>query len=516
MAAIRAVTRVADLDEVVANGGKVPGSLLPAASGGTDPATLGVDLWSLSANPASVTDWGPVVNAAIAGGTRLFVVTDHAFPFSTPVAADGTVGVSFRGSGGMVWPGDQFVSALAGGYLLWKGAGSGAAITATDSTGFTLKDTAVYYDNPGFTGTLVKLSAAGHNTQKALIENTVIRSTPASGLRTARAALSLDQTIVSVVNNCVLGYAQYGITGVESTFANAIRVLRNTFDHVTAAAIGNTGDQWLIDGNTFEMSGATGPAVIGCIGSMGGNFVFSNNWVGDYDHAGVPFAQGAGNLWDAAFTGNSITVFGTGLIWQFGGPGRFTVAGNPNLVNGGGAILDLVNANTVKELVWFGNTSAGGSVNEAVLNRDGHRLHLIGADASAIMGVHEIVRDRLAYPPRVPTPSASAGAALGAGGSVTVWGSDAGGQLGISGGTSGLAAGTVLDFAFGTPKQAINGSPAGSGGHAMVFLQPYLVTGALDHGLYVSAVSDTGFQLAVKSALNPGENVYVFYRVTWM
>jgi hypothetical protein len=496
-------TQLATTAFVLANAG--------GGGGGSGTVGLGTDVWGLSGDPESETDWGPIINDAYTGGTRHFLFQPHAFPFSTTLNFDGSVGVVLQGSNGLIWPGDSHASDLAPAYLLWKGTGTTTPISAISATGFNLRGMGVYYDNSGFTGTILTLGASGFVSQTALIENSVIRSTPATMYTTARAAITLNHSIVSTVRNCVLGYGSYGIIGIENTFSNANRVVNNTFDHCTVAMIGNTGNQWVIESNTFEMSGASGPAVLACIGAQGGSFTFSNNWVGDYTVLAVPFVLSYGSQWDCTFSGNSIGITGAGPIWHLGGGGIINIINNPVLVNGDVAIVDMVDGSPFKELTWFGNVSSCTGATEAILSPTGHALNVRGSDQASMLGIYDFQRFRARYPARYRPQTIVKGAALGTGASAaSLYGGDSVGQIILETGTS-PTAGVLATVTFGTPMINPPNSPFAQ---PLVFLTHYGASGAVDAGLYVSSNSSTGFVISCLRALTG--NAYIHFFIIWM
>lgn len=515
---------------IVTTGASAPGPQGPAGPPGS--AGPWVDVAGLSGSPAGVADWGPLILTARDNGARGFLFRDYVgggagdFPFSTFLNFDNSCGIVLAGVNGKIWPGDQAASFLAPSRLRWTGAGSGNAISGKKATGLCIANLGVYYDNASYSGTLVQLGAAGGGgvSQTALIVESVLRSTPASGLSTARAIVSLDDAIVSTIRDSVVGYAQYAISGLESNFSNENRILNNTIQRPAVAAIGNLGVGYTIDNNTFEMGGnvaGAGPAVLKAItaGHGGGQFTFTNNGLYDYDASSIPFQLDSTSSWYATFAGNKGQTFDTGVaatqpvLWKLAGGGVIYIVGNPGLVNNGNGVgarmVDLVGPSPQKELWWAGNATSATGVAEAIVNRAGHRLHIEGSDQASILGVHEISgHERVAYPARQPGPSIVKGAGLGSGSSAAaITGHDTAGQIAFTAGTS-PGAGVIGTVTLGTAPTF----PPGGLAELSVQITPYASPGAVDAGMYVSAVTSTGFEISARNV--PAGNFYCFYRVT--
>lgn len=92
---------------------------------------IGVYVPSLSADPAAVADWGPLINAAIAGGAKSLIFPEGDYPYSTPIPINGQSSmIVFEGERGRGWyagdPKDR-----RGARLVWKG-GASPVVTVTD------------------------------------------------------------------------------------------------------------------------------------------------------------------------------------------------------------------------------------------------------------------------------------------------------------------------------------------------------------------------------------------------
>jgi hypothetical protein len=487
---------------------------------------LGLNALSLSADPASVTDWGALLNAAVAAGARHLVFPDASadgsgtdYPFTTALNFNGIGQLTLRGENGVVWPGDGRQGQEPRSRLVWKGTGAGVAVDIRSTSGFTLQDLGIYYDNGAYTGRLVGGGAGVQGPASMVMIRRCHLGSRQLAYRSAEALVSFDNTIVSSVEDCTLAGAKYGVKGLETSFMNVCRVRGCTFANQSAAHVVNAGIAWEIDANTFEMSSTLGgtPTVLTSDMPMGSQFSFTNNWVGDYAAAGVPFVCPADCTWYATFRGNFVQCQGLG--WSLLGGGVVTIADNPGIscgAGGQGPVIDLGNVAAgaaAKSGLFVAGNAWVCTAADAILNRAGHRnLNVFGNGAGAgtpearTLGGHE----RLGYPDRYAPPSVAVGAAAGSGASAALsdGSTDLAGQVVVSVG-SGPSAGVVAKVTFGTPLLSDRG-----GTHApVVVLTPATyAAGALASAYIDPGLADnTGFWVSTANAL--AGNASWHYRV---
>jgi hypothetical protein len=242
-------------------GGQVPvadglGGYAWATTTGTALPCTVVD--SLSANPRLVSDWGPILNTAIAGGTRCFSYGPYDYPFSTAITAIDKSDMHWYGSGGTS--------------MTWTGTGSGYAIDMSSSGvgtsgGQHITDIFFKYSSNTFTGILLNLT----NGFYVKLEGCSFGSTNYSTVKSAKAAVSLNNMNTILLERC--NFAQTFTSAVRgeesgSGFCNVVHFTECTF---YARAITNLGADWVLDHCVFE-----GPAL-----AAGDSFITTDLAAGD-------------------------------------------------------------------------------------------------------------------------------------------------------------------------------------------------------------------------------------------
>jgi hypothetical protein len=494
------------------------------------PGWLAADL---VADRAAVADWGPVLNAAVAAGKKCLVFGPYDFPFSTPLNFDSTAHVNLVGPGGgnSVWSSGIDVPQYPG-RLIWKGTGSGVALSASAAVSFAVRGLQVCYDNPLFTGTLV---SCVNNNWGATFAGAALTST-AKTIQTAAALLSLDNTAYAVVDKSVIAGGRYGITGAAlgAGYANANVYRDSPFSFCAKAFVTNTFQGHTIDNCTFEVGDCervvtmTGPAKVT-------QLTLSNCWVGDVTGSATPsdptwtgrplFENRAGDTWSLTAHGNRVFT-PSGPIFLLPGGGRVVLRDNFLQPNDQGPVLDLGDTSagaTPKLQVVYDND--GVCITEAVLNRAGHRnVRIAGAAGAGVLPLTPVWgHSRNEYPDRVPAPTIAAGAALGTGGSVNVVGNDSAGIVLLASGT-GTAAGVAATVTFGKAMVPAPGGPAAAGGYALPLValtpcggQRLGITGdaaaLVGASVYVpTAMENTGFQVRFANAPASTTNYMFHYR----
>jgi hypothetical protein len=224
--------RTDDAPNVVVGPQGPPG--VDGTNGTNGAGALSVDVWASQANPAAVTDWGPIVNALIVGGARLLGFGAHIFPFSTKITNQAKQNVIFQGAGGWLHP---WYRSQGGGpdrpvtQLVWKGGASSGTAMEFDHDGHILRDLAVLYDTGAYDGTLVKFASAANQAARCAVERCYIGSLGnGTGFTTA--------------------------TGVDVSSAVGIRIVQSVFNGLKCGYFCRSGallsDDMIMDGVTFQ------------------------------------------------------------------------------------------------------------------------------------------------------------------------------------------------------------------------------------------------------------------------
>src|SRR5258708_21588895 len=235
---------------------------------------------------------------------------------------DSSSGISLTGP-----PGGNSGPSGRKGALLFK-AGGGVTLRSMRSTaGISIKNLNLQYDNPGFLGTFIDMSAVPGGvafSQEDYIADCSIGGTgPTNLAANANPLIKLDPTINTTIERNTFFWAINAIQGQQNHFANGIRIRDNAFsgwdtNSISGIMILGMGTGWVIDGNTFEMTGSSGSYPIpidgwgvGCSGcQISGNLFldatpqFTNALiVGEYQGTSI-----SGNWITGVIGGSSQTV----------------------------------------------------------------------------------------------------------------------------------------------------------------------------------------------------------------
>jgi hypothetical protein len=199
--------------------------------------------------------------------------------------------------------------------IRFTGTGTGAAINAGSSIGFTLKNVMLLYSSSSFTGRLVDLrTLASQDTNFALVDNCYLGSS--GGITTADAIIDMSNSHSNRIMHCSIRNGVHGIRGraASGNYANAISIRDCYFRDNSTAHISNPGDGWTIQGCTWEplASGAAG-AVICDAGVSANGLTILGGWAGDV------VVSAGGIQFD--LTGNAINIIGTLIGGQTGSTG---------------------------------------------------------------------------------------------------------------------------------------------------------------------------------------------------
>jgi len=214
---------------------------------------------SLSDDPRAVTDWGPILNTAIAAGTRHFIFGPFNYPYSTTLSCLHD-GIFFEGAAGYNW----YPPLTGTGYtrLLWEGVGNTIAMTLNSNNdnlsyyGFVATDIAWIYTSDSYTGTMIDARRA---VKASFIRcHFSYRLSTVEMITAATRCFDLGRAIAIVFESCgwqgfhtyILGFSG---TGVE-TWANTARFQDCLFQGICDYSVVNPGNSWVFDGCIFESS----------------------------------------------------------------------------------------------------------------------------------------------------------------------------------------------------------------------------------------------------------------------
>jgi hypothetical protein len=219
---------------------------------------------SLSSDPRSVRDWGPIINAGVKSGLRNLWFGPFTYAFTTQILAGylsggPTGGVRFSGASSM-WGDSGSAAQGERTRLVWNGKGSGAAISlAKKSVGWgggdVLEHLELLYSSSSFTGPLVDF-ADGFGLR---VRHCYFGTTSGyTGSATATCAIQLLNANDVVIDSCAFedpadpaAFTNAAITGATSrdTFSNVVRIRDCVFYH--AAAL-DPGANWTFEHCVFE------------------------------------------------------------------------------------------------------------------------------------------------------------------------------------------------------------------------------------------------------------------------
>lgn len=283
-------------------------------------------------NPAH-DDTGAIQHAindakAQGGGAVLIPITPGACIIQTSLNLDRSSGISLTGP-----PGGNTGLGSPTSLLLFTGTPS-SLVSMRSTAGVSIKNLTLQYNNPGFGGTFIDLShapaappafpAEGPDSDMDYIADCTIQGTGSFNASTqvwtvaagnANPLISLDKAINITIERNIFQWSINGIIGpaTSGSYANAIRIRDNSFsgyntNSISGNMILNMGTGWVIEGNTFEMTGAStffpipiNGNTVGCSGCQ-----ISGNWIGDTSQ---PFSNGmiVGNFIGTVISGNYIS-----------------------------------------------------------------------------------------------------------------------------------------------------------------------------------------------------------------
>jgi hypothetical protein len=477
---------------------------------------------NLTGNPEAVTDWGAIINTAMAAGERQFFFPAGEYPFTTQITTTGYASVRFEGEGGRV---DHYGNVMGlermPSYLLWKGDDSTSAILGDGSVGFVAKHMGIYYDDSDFDGVLIDWD---DECPQCILDSCDIGSLD-DELTSALALVQLENSWNSTIQNCNLRGAQWAIMGdpTGGNFADSLRILNNFFANCSEAYIGAISAKTVGGGPNWET-----PRVIDMPDTVSPNltsyFTFTDNTVLDDDDTAEPwFRQKANNNWYATFSGNTISRASDNGVFELLGGGVINIVNNPNLgtcQTSAGWIVDLgdVTGTAVEKSVTIkGNHWS--SQAEAVINQEGHRFLDIQSenqdtyslDVHTVTGHEKMARYNDASE---PYPTITPEANLGSGGSATITGSDTAGFIQLTHGSGG-SAGLQATITLGTPMVELEGQI----GRLHVILTPMdwggsgLGSPAADVGAWVNVADGDTSEWELHTARTASGDARFAYRV---
>jgi len=304
-------------------------------------AQTGTPYFNVMASPYNATcdgntahdDTGAIQHAindakARGGGAVLIPITPGACIIQTSLNLDRSSGLSLMGP-----PAGNTGLGNPTPLLLFTGTPS-SLISMRSTAGVSIKNLTLQYNNQSFGGTFIDLShapaapptfpAEGPDSTMDYIADCTIQGTGSLNVSTqvwtvvagnANPLISLDKAINTAIERNIFDWAINGITGpaTSGSYANAIRIRDNGFsgyntNSISGNMILNMGTGWIIEGNTFEMTGAStyfpipiNGYTVGCSGCQ-----ISGNWIGDTSR---PFfnAMIAGNFYGTVISGNYIS-----------------------------------------------------------------------------------------------------------------------------------------------------------------------------------------------------------------
>lgn len=547
----------------------LPGPTGPQGVPGSVGAAINV---SDLGDPATVTDWGPLINTAMAAGAKRFLFPHRGiasartrYPFSTPIDLRGKYGIIFQGEAGLT----HTTSATASGpatSLLWKGGAGSAPATAPalnfggtagqGTDGFVMMDLGLNYDSQVFDGWLLNTAGAGGQQSGSCVfirchfgGDPQVSPVP----RTAFCLLGLRSAVGWLFDRCSSGGAVWGVRGFDTdTNSNPddVTFRKCSIGSCSAAAIGNVGSNWLIEDCVFAYGGFGGTFMPSAIygdhtsapGPVESQLTLRNNKHWDFvDRTQIPIRQRPYDSWNLTIedewfythSGKHVVLDGAGSVriknMRIGRSLRDDVF-DPVIDLGNFAATpsgakDLV---VIRDCAWV----AANNPATAITNLAGHKQLVIQHNNTPTIGamVSRGSKERLYYNGNAagiayPAMAAHAGATFFSGG---IGGTDLAGiiQIAPSGGT--LAAGLVGDVTFAHPTYtdpvALGNKSGGSNLRISVphvIFSPCEVTGLCDADAFylyqptpvVTNGTDTGFTIRLKTAMPNGSKLTFAYRV---
>lgn len=299
--------------------------------GPTGAGALGYDLWGSQANPASVTDWGPLINTAAATHPKINL-SAHDFPCTTALNFFGISSVVFVGESGFKWIDNHAPPAGQASRLIWKGgAASGPFVKLAGADSIQFRDLAIIYDNAAYNGDLIACDSPGAFISASChFENCYLGSATVASfpLQTARCILRMPESVGFTFFKCSIGGALQGVRGREAT--NDISN-DNVFENINTGHIANghfvnIGENWHLDNVVFEMDfcGATSAGIDSDITTTSRFWMKDPTWWDSTADTQIAINQKPANTFDMTVHGGSVVGLG-GTNFKLLGPGSVRV-----------------------------------------------------------------------------------------------------------------------------------------------------------------------------------------------
>lgn len=514
----------------------------------------GVDVWASEADPESVTDWGPIINALLIAGYKNLYFSKHDFPFSTTInLTSSTKGCVFRGAGS---GGGAFSGLIAVTRLIWKGAGTGYAIDCGSAAGgnFTehgsaFHDMLIGYDNASYTGNLIFAGSDGPTYERCRFHSLSPATNGANSL------VVLSEVAGGVFDHCFFGGAQSLVRGAAvNSFSNQVSFNECVFGSFADYAICNPGSEWLFNGCCWEYPGA-GPTAIG----IGSDYTSGQS----ADYTPTITLQGC-SFWDFTDATQQVIVQPVGVGWHFSMKNTQVYSSNKSvpllsLLGPGSVILDRcgfgttlsgvpvvdlgdveVNGNdsrkSVVDIRKCGGGYAGGN-GIGVTHLKGHiyvNVQDWGSSSAGTPTKEPQIRTVSGYErlwayhsrqrPGIGLHSGYTGITVNEYSSLT----DGAGLIAMGTGGSGAPAGLALDVTFGEPLIPSHRGSAVQRPYVAVILQPAGIETSHPHPeilaaaqpyvvvpntSYSDAVTVTGFTIGFTNSLAANKQFALIYRV---
>jgi len=346
-------------------------------------------------NPAS-DDTGAIQHAlndanAAGGGAVLIPVTSGACIIQSSLNLDHFSGVSLTGPRA----GNTGLSSRANPMLLFTGTAS-PLLSMKSTLGVSIKNLTLQYNNPSFSGTFIDLSHAStppmNDSDMDYIADCTVQGT-GNAVSGANPLVSLDKTIDVTIERNIFEWATNGIVGpaASGSYSNVVRIRDNLFsgygtNSIWGNMILNLGTAWIIEGNTFEMDGASPdqpiPINANSVGCLGGCQI-TGNWIGDV-HSQFRGALITGHFQGTSMTGNlisgAVSTAATGILLGSDSAG-VSITGNDfsglaSAFNffGGGQSNIVISGNQYSAVSAFSTSWSGAPASGIVTDNSGQTL----------------------------------------------------------------------------------------------------------------------------------------------
>lgn len=241
-----------------------------------------VSVWDTQADPAAVTDWGPIINTLYQNGARRLLFrrvggVNTKYYCSTPIApglvAGGTIRQPLMLEGEVGWTWQEFVNSQVvkpSASLVWNGSNTESLIKRQNTQTFTCRDLGLEFAN-GYTGRLIRNAPDnGGVTSDAAYSPVLERcyigpeNPAAANEASADGLVSLIKDVESKFLFCLFQGGQYAVRGTESThnpsFSNDAEFFGCTFNAQAVAPFMNVGTNWRVHGGVIELTTPFGAA----------------------------------------------------------------------------------------------------------------------------------------------------------------------------------------------------------------------------------------------------------------